>query len=147
MWSWRRTAEREVTGPPPVVARRREWADLAPVQRVIGEHPLIDPPGRFAGELASWQSPGLLAPLGHVVTPEEPSGVVEAVPVAPAPPVVPRDRPERGGGRLSAFVQRWTADPPATVDAIVVDLEDDTPARDAAAGTELPDAGAPALVS
>src|SRR5688572_14108186 len=108
MWPWRRTAEREVAGPPPVVARRREWADLPPVQRVIGEHPLIDPPGRFAGELASWQNPGFLAPLGHVVTPSEPSGVVEAVAISPEPalPVAARERPKKGpAARLTALVQ------------------------------------------
>src|SRR4029450_7760079 len=92
--------------PPAAPAGRREGPARPPLQRTIGDHPLVDPPGRFGDSLASWQNPGFLAPLGHVVPPGEPSGVVEgiavarAVPDAPALPVVAR-KPAKGGGAVA----------------------------------------------
>ena len=119
MWPWRRTVRQEPADPPPIVAPRRAWADLPPLQRAVGDHPLVDPPGRFARDLASWQSPAFLAPLGHVVTPGGPSGrvddiaVARSAEVAPPLPVVRRPRPGRGAvARVSAAVQRWVTDAP-----------------------------------
>ncbi|HKS44907.1 MAG TPA: hypothetical protein VJT49_07270 [Amycolatopsis sp.] len=56
---------------------RGEWRSLAPIQRVLPEHPLVNPAQRFSSSLATWQSPAYLAPLGHRVSVNEPSGTAD----------------------------------------------------------------------
>lgn len=81
-WPWRRDKSEDRPQPvaPPPVARR-EWRDLPPVQRVIEQHPLVNPPQNFAADLTTRRTTGFLSPLGHAVTDDAPGGAVEAVPV------------------------------------------------------------------
>lgn len=103
MWPWRKQAEPPAIGTGPadstttgntagnsadsgrpagsgeqsVVRRpRADWQLVAPIQRVVGDPPLINPVQRFSGSLAAWRDPSFLAPLAHALHPEEPSGVI-----------------------------------------------------------------------
>src|SRR5439155_1359772 len=147
MWPWRRTPPEPVpaplSAPEPVAApvRRDAWRSLPVIQRTIGDHPLVDPPGRFGASLGSWQDPSYLAPLGHAVGPDEPAGLIGELavpvgeprvrdesppdlPVATPPPAHPPTRPLPGGTGAETptprAVQRLAdsapvvADPPAT---------------------------------
>ncbi|MER6797941.1 hypothetical protein, partial [Amycolatopsis mediterranei] len=62
--------------PAALPVKRAEWRSVAPIQRVLAEHPLVNPVQRFSSTLSSWQSPGYLEPLGHRVGPAEPAGVI-----------------------------------------------------------------------
>lgn len=102
---------RKEASPPPspeapaaLPVTRAEWRSVAPIQRVVAEHPLVNPVQRFSSSLTSWQSPGYLEPLGHRVGPEEPAGVIGDLArprtietPAPAMPVVQRATRKRSG--------------------------------------------------
>jgi len=103
------------------------------MRRQVGEHPLVNPPDRFAATLTSWQAPSFLAPLGHAVGPGEPGGVIDGF-ASPGPlrpvahtdatpmPVVARRRDHGIRSALSRAVQRIRyADAP---DQSTVDIED-----------------------
>ncbi|GAA1304666.1 hypothetical protein [Saccharothrix xinjiangensis] len=78
MWPFRR--REEVPGTPAALpVRRGDWRSAPPIRRVVPDHPLVNPVERFSGSLTSWRSPAHLAPLGHRVDVDEPSGVVEGV--------------------------------------------------------------------
>ncbi|WP_158073267.1 hypothetical protein [Amycolatopsis sp. CB00013] len=103
MWTWRRKepgSPPEAATPAPLPVTRAEWRSLPPIQRVVAEHPLINPVQRFSASLTSWRSPAYLEPLGHRVGPAEPSGVIDGLARAPmAPPdmpVVQRSARKRG---------------------------------------------------
>jgi hypothetical protein len=88
---------------------RAEWRSVAPIQRVLAEHPLVNPVQRFSSTLASWQSPGYLEPLGHRVGPAEPAGFIGDL-VRPAMPVLPQAAGHQDGpARPGAPVQRVAA--------------------------------------
>jgi hypothetical protein len=76
MWPWRR----KPVHPDPPVRRRHpgqdQWRKLEPFQRVFAEPMLVNPVQRFSSGLAAWQDPRFLAPLEHVVSADEPSGVI-----------------------------------------------------------------------
>src|SRR4051812_30971541 len=80
MWPWRRDppARPAPAATPYVPSPPGEWRSLPVVQREVAEHPLVNPPERFAAVLTSWRSPAFLAPLGHAVGAEEPAGVIAA---------------------------------------------------------------------
>ncbi|MER6669427.1 hypothetical protein ABT256_33060 [Amycolatopsis japonica] len=124
MWTWRRKepgSPPEAATPAPLPVTRAEWRSLPPIQRVVAEHPLINPVQRFSASLTSWRSPAYLEPLGHRVGPAEPSGVIDGLARAPmAPPDMPVvQRSARKRGVLSRLwgmsVQRAAeADGPVT---------------------------------
>ena len=91
---------------------------MPPVQRVLGTHPLVNPPQDFAAGLTTRQTTGFLSPLGHAVTPEAPSGVVEAVPVRGGDvsdlPVV-QAVPPAAATQNTPMVQRWSDSSPTPV--------------------------------
>ncbi|MFD5247102.1 hypothetical protein ACFWIW_21330 [Amycolatopsis sp. NPDC058340] len=104
MWTWRRKepgSPPEAPSPAVLPVTRAEWRSLPPIQRVVAEHPLINPVRSFSSSLTSWQSPAYLEPLGHRVGPAEPSGVIDGLartaetPV-PDMPVVQRAARKRG---------------------------------------------------
>jgi hypothetical protein len=67
MWPFsRRRAEpsRQESAPAPYARERAEWRQLPPLQRVIGDQWLVNPPDSLSSHLASWQDPTYLAPLG-----------------------------------------------------------------------------------
>jgi hypothetical protein len=111
MWPWRRRTE--VAGGParlPVVPA--EWRLLPPIQRAVGDHPLVNPVQRFADSLSSWRDPSYLAPLGHRVGPAEPAGLVADL-VRPAAPMSVPDLPvvtrQPAGMRRSVWSRLWGA--------------------------------------
>ncbi|GAB3740774.1 hypothetical protein GCM10027598_70880 [Amycolatopsis oliviviridis] len=131
MWTWRRKEpgsppESPPSGPAALPVTRAEWRSLPPIQRVVAEHPLINPVQRFSSSLTSWQSPGYLEPLGHRVGPAEPAGVIGGLARAPmtqaagahAPdmPVVQRSVRRRGVlSRLWGMSVQRAAEPAAPV--------------------------------
>ena len=69
--------------PPPV--QRAAWRDLPPLRPTLTSTPPVAPRDSFTASLATSHNPSFLAPLGHVVDPDGPSGQVAglASPVAP----------------------------------------------------------------
>jgi hypothetical protein len=75
-------------GPPepvPFTPRRTDWQLLPPIQRVVGDQWLVNPADSLSSHLASWHDPSYLAPLGHEVPPDGPSGAIEPAPVRAEP--------------------------------------------------------------
>ncbi|MFC8535559.1 hypothetical protein ACFUJY_16595 [Streptomyces sp. NPDC057249] len=102
-------------GPPgPGRADRVDVNRLEPVQRSVWGQELLTDPLAFESRLTTRQDTSLGTPLGHLVSPEAPAGlvrgVVDAAPGSPAPPVqraVEMPMPERSGkGRGAVAVQR-----------------------------------------
>src|SRR6478735_583342 len=52
------------------------WTRLPPLQRSVSDTTAIAPPAAFRSSLTTHQNPSFLAPLGHLVDPERPGGVV-----------------------------------------------------------------------
>ena len=52
------------------------WTRLPPLQRSVSDTTAIAPPSAFRSSLTTHQNPSFLAPLGHLVDPEGPGGVV-----------------------------------------------------------------------
>ncbi len=67
---------------------RVDLRELAPVQRTLGDQDLLIDPTGFQGGLTTRQDTALGRPLGHLVSPEAPGGLVHGVSV-PGPPVAP----------------------------------------------------------
>lgn len=89
MWPFNRRRAEESSresAPAPYAPARAEWRQLPPLQRMVGDQWLVNPPDSLSSRLASWQDPTYLAPLGHAVLPEGPSGAIEPAPAAPPEP-------------------------------------------------------------
>jgi hypothetical protein len=65
--------------------RAHGWRELAPIQRSLTPQVLTGPHTRMESALASWRNPSMVAPLGHVVDPAGPSGLIAAL-ATPEPP-------------------------------------------------------------
>lgn len=83
------------------------WSRLPPLQRTVADSTAVAPPAAFRAALTTHQNPSFLAPLGHLVDPDGPAGVVGGlassvggpisyegvdelrVPERPAPPAAP----------------------------------------------------------
>jgi hypothetical protein len=77
MWPWRRKPASAPEAAARLPVSRAEWRTLPPIQRVLPDHPLVNPVQRFTDSLTSWQNPSYLRPLGHNVGPAEPSGTAD----------------------------------------------------------------------
>ena len=89
MWPWRKLRTEAATPAPDhdvVRPKQSDWPALAPIQRVIGEPPLVNPVQRVSAGLATWRDPSFLAPLAHVVHADEPSGLIPDLATVAAPP-------------------------------------------------------------
>src|SRR2546423_13933850 len=103
MWPLRSKLElQQAAGPRPVPAPviRRDWAGLAPIQRIIGTHPLTAPPDRFSDDLATHHDPSVSSDtMGHQVSADAPAGLVLALarPTtrSDGPAMIPRPRVQR----------------------------------------------------
>ena len=109
-WSIFRTRRRDASSNHPgpaaesVLRRRpRDWAALAPIQRIAGPPPLVAPTERFATRLVTRRRPPTgLGPLGHLRSAAAPHGTVIAMPVprtvdaGPSLYFTPAHGPERG---------------------------------------------------
>ncbi|MGW1192541.1 hypothetical protein [Streptomyces sp. NPDC002559] len=70
---------------------RVDPAELPPIQRTLGTQDLVIDPSGFQGSLSTRQDPALGTPLGHLVSPDAPTGLVHGI-TAPAAPIA-ADRP------------------------------------------------------
>ncbi|MGW2178014.1 hypothetical protein ACWCXX_07970 [Streptomyces sp. NPDC001732] len=69
----------------PAVPRERvDPAELPPLQRTLGAQGLVIDPSGFQGSLSTRQDTALGTPLGHLVSPDAPTGLVHGI-TAPAP--------------------------------------------------------------
>jgi hypothetical protein len=102
-WLRGRTTGPAAAGVPAVAVAPRDddpgWRGL-PVQRLtLGPPELVSDPQGFGDSLASWRSPSLQTPLGHAVSAQAPSGVVDGV-VQPRPGPVSVQRWESAVGEV-----------------------------------------------
>jgi hypothetical protein len=128
------------------------WRELPPVRRTVSDPALITDPDGFRGSLSSWQDTTLGTPLGHLVSPEAPSGLVHGLAVpggpvagpapgrAPAPASVSR----QAEGTREGVVASWSS-PPSTGGATIVPravpLQRSGPAEAAMVSAEDPASG------
>ncbi|MEW1892791.1 hypothetical protein [Streptomyces sp. NPDC085659] len=111
---------------------RVDVSRLAPVQRSVTGQDLVINPAGFEAELTTRQNTALGTPLGHLVSPEAPAGlvrgVVDAAPGSPPPPVqraVEMPMPARRGAWTVAVQRAYgdslpslTSAEPAAVSAV-----------------------------
>src|SRR5438045_4239007 len=118
MWPFRSKVEAPPTaGPQPVPAPviRRDWAGLAPIQRLIGDHPLTAPSDRFSDDLATHQDPSVSSDtMGHQVSADAPAGLVLALarPTtrSDGPAMIPRPRVQRSVAGAVTESGEWDGD-------------------------------------
>ncbi|MFI9036831.1 hypothetical protein [Streptomyces sp. NPDC053726] len=93
LMSWLRGGGRTETGtgtssasaaPPALPRERVDLAELPPIQRTLGAQDLVIDPAGFQGSLSTRQDHSLGTPLGHLVSPDAPTGLVHGI-TAPAP--------------------------------------------------------------
>ncbi|RSN52562.1 hypothetical protein DMH01_41020 [Amycolatopsis sp. WAC 04182] len=148
MWTWRRKepgSPSESPAPATLPTTRAEWRSLPPIQRVVAEHPLINPVQRFSSSLTSWRSPAYLEPLGHRVGPAEPAGVIGGLAHprttsarVPDMPVVQRSARKRGVlSRLWGMSVQRTAEPAAPVSESLAPEPESVPSAATAQPEEL----------
>ncbi|MGH3980407.1 MAG: hypothetical protein ACRDRZ_15605, partial [Pseudonocardiaceae bacterium] len=65
---------------------RPAWTAAPPIQRSFDTLRPVSPQQEFAGSLVSWRDPSFLAPLGHLVSPDAPAGVIHRLIEPAAPP-------------------------------------------------------------
>ncbi|MGW1411764.1 hypothetical protein [Streptomyces sp. NPDC002403] len=86
------SAGAEAGAAPPAPPRERaDLSELPPIQRTLGTQGLVIDPSGFQGSLSTRQDTSLGTPLGHLVSPDAPTGLVHGI-TAPAGPVT-ADRP------------------------------------------------------
>ncbi|MFB7497238.1 hypothetical protein ACFC09_21555 [Streptomyces sp. NPDC056161] len=59
------------------------WREVPPLQRTVGAPALVTDPVGFRGSLDTWRDTSFFTPLGHLVSPEAPSGLGHGL-VAPS---------------------------------------------------------------
>ncbi|MFD5112108.1 hypothetical protein ACFWNG_07330 [Streptomyces sp. NPDC058391] len=85
------------------------WRELPPVQRTLTAPGLVTDPDGFRGSLGTWQDATLTTPLGHLVSPQAPSGLVHGLVASSGPTTVSR-QVEDGrdeGSRREGMVASW----------------------------------------
>jgi hypothetical protein len=90
--------------PEPPVA---DWRGLPPLQRVLDGAGPFPTPDAFGASLASWQDPRFIAPLGHFVLPDGPSGEADGL-------SSPADVPSGGS---TGTLRTWPSRTPAPADS------------------------------
>jgi hypothetical protein len=112
------------SAPPPPAASTPGWREVPPLQRTVGSQDLVVDPDGFRGLLGTWRDASFSRPLGHLVSPEAPSGLAhglaEPSPVpaqapSPGPTPVTRHFPAPGGTPppVAVPVQRAVAETPS----------------------------------
>lgn len=83
-WPWQRREQE--TAPRPALPARRDdtarvspmgWAFLPPLQRQLGDMPLVARTASFPSHLPAWQNPSFTGTLAHRVSTDAPSGVID----------------------------------------------------------------------
>lgn len=158
--SWLRGARSGVSGTPapdaagagaptgPGHPAEGAWRELPPVQRTVTHPALITDPDGFRGSLSSWQDTTLSTPLGHLVSPQAPSGLVHglAVPGGPltGPTPAPASVSRQAEGSREGLVASWSSPPSAGGGTIVpgaVPLQRSGPAEAAMVSAHDPASG------
>src|SRR5438309_11678630 len=143
MWPFQRKTEAPAdSGPRPVPApvMRRDWTELPPIQRLIGEHPLTASSERFSDDLATHHDPSVSAgTICHQISAEAPTALLLA-PVRPAtrtdrPATIPRPRVQRRVDGAVAEPGQWDGDEAVSDEARPSPLPASVPA---VAAHELP---------
>ncbi|MEU2672945.1 hypothetical protein ABZ622_29625 [Streptomyces sp. NPDC007164] len=118
---------------PGVPRERADLAGLPPIQRVLGAQDLVIDPSGFQGSLSTRQDTSLGTPLGHLVSPDAPTGLVHGI-TTPAP----AERPSP----VQRSVER-PGEPPVRTEYVALSVPLSVPmsVQRAAAG------GAPAMTS
>lgn len=121
------------TGAAPVAAPRErvDPTELPPIQRMLGAQDLVIDPSGFQGSLSTRQNTSLGTPLGHLVSPDAPTGLVHGI-TAPAP----AERPSP----VQRSVER-PGEPPVRTGYVPLSVSVPRSVQRAAAG------GAPAMTS
>lgn len=110
-------------GSPDERSERVDVQRIAPMQRTVPEQDLVIDPVGFQGALSTRQPTALSTPLGHLVSPDAPTGVLHGI-TSPAPgspvPAVQRsvDMPARrvpGGGKVAPVAVPASVSVPAAV--------------------------------
>ncbi|MFE4173773.1 hypothetical protein ACFRR7_17250 [Streptomyces sp. NPDC056909] len=94
-----RGAARDASAPERPVAG---WRELPPMQRAVTAPGLVTDPEGFRSSLSSWQDTTLTTPLGHLVSPQAPSGLMHGLVASSGPTTVSRDADGRGEGVVVA---------------------------------------------
>jgi hypothetical protein len=122
VWPFQRKAEAPADSgsrPAPAPVIRRDWTGLAPIQRLIGQHPLTAPSDRFSDDLATHHDPSVSTqPMGHQVSAEAPAGIVLAL-ARPStrndgPAMISRPRVQRRVQGAIAESGEWDGDEAAS---------------------------------
>ncbi|MGH3754337.1 MAG: hypothetical protein ACRDRP_16890 [Pseudonocardiaceae bacterium] len=115
MWPWQRT-DRAAGAP---AASAPAWRSLPPIQRSLGPLAPVAPREEFAASLQTWRNPSFLAPLGHLVSPDAPAGVIDGL-LSPAsaplahsdgPPLAFAQRPARRRGVVQRMLTAFAGPP------------------------------------
>lgn len=80
------------TAPPAVPG----WREVPPLQRTVAAPDLVTDPAGFRAGLGTWQNASFLGTLGHLVSPEAPSGMAHGLATTPTPPHADTPNPARG---------------------------------------------------
>ncbi|MEE1749194.1 hypothetical protein [Streptomyces sp. JV184] len=104
LMSWLRGDGRTETGtgagaggagvaPAPPPRERVDPSELPPIQRTLGAQDLVIDPAGFQGSLSTRQDASLGTPLGHLVSPDAPTGLVHGITAPAGPAAVDRPSP------------------------------------------------------
>ena len=154
MWPWQRGSRAEHATA--VIPRRApEWPSVPAIQRVVSPLHPVAPRDAFAASLTSWRDPRFLAPLGHVVSSDAPSGVIHrlvepagvpdgradgpSLPLAARPPA-----PRRAGGVVQRLLAAFGGDDPQP--AVSAMQPSEATSGDVASGDVAPVDAAPPLL-
>lgn len=108
---WRRSAAEPEQAAPSQPAPRADWTRLPPIQRTLGPPPETGGGRGFVRDLAGSHPPELaLQPLGHEVSADAPSGLINASPVA-VPYAWGAELVTAARKRRTGWLQRWGAEP------------------------------------
>jgi len=91
--------------------QRAAWQDLPPLPHVLTPTPPIAPLDAFTASLVTRRDPSFLAPLGHLVDPDGPSGHVDGLARPEPPRTLPAGARRRRKVRdiVVAVRHAWTA--------------------------------------
>ncbi|WP_406382758.1 hypothetical protein [Streptomyces sp. NBC_01618] len=114
---------------PAAVRRERvDPAELPPIQRTLGIQDLVIDPAGFQGSLSTRQDASLGTPLGHLVSPDAPTGLVHGITAPATPATVDRPSP------VQRSVERPVELPPARARSVSLSVPLSVPVQRAAAG-------------
>ncbi|MFD4944119.1 hypothetical protein ACFWNT_16685 [Streptomyces sp. NPDC058409] len=125
--------------PAAVLRERVDLGELPPIQRTLGSQDLVIDPSGFQGSLSTRQDTTLGTPLGHLVSPDAPTGLVHGI-TTPAP--VERTSPvQRSVERAVELPVRGRSGPVSASVSVPAPVSVPVPVQRAVSG------GAPAMTS